>query len=157
MGMQNNGDGVTQRIFHNGVEVYSQALEFDDRRGFDYSLVIAVSAGDTLDFASDPNGNHDWDSNFFSSVIDTTLLVDLVAKIESLNLQTGVENSLIGRLQAAVNTFRGTDADNDGAGCNAMNGFIDAVEALRGHKISHEAADCIVTDAQSVIELLGCE
>ncbi len=51
------GDGVTGRVFHNGVEVDSAQIAADDRTGVIRTVeVFGVKAGDSIDIALDPTG-----------------------------------------------------------------------------------------------------
>lgn len=157
MGSQDNGDGVTQRIFHNGTEVYAQSLAYNDRKGYEFAFVLSVAAGDTIDFASDPNGNSGWDSNFFSSRIDTTLLEDLAGLIQSAGLSRGVENRLWGQLQAALNALSDVTAKNDQAGCQALARLAATIESLVGDALSEEVAASLLIAIGSLEMFVGCE
>ncbi len=50
-----------------------------------------------------------------------------------------IENSLVAKLDSALNALDDTNTANDVAACNSLNAFINAVEAQRGNKITHEA------------------
>jgi len=84
------------------------------------------------------------------------LLTDLVETVLALNLQTGIENSLDAKLEAAVSVIEDISANNDVAAINTLQSFINAVEAQRGKKISETDADELIVAAQKIIDLLSC-
>lgn len=52
--------GITGKILHNGVELFSQAMAGNDQVGFNVRVTTTLAKGDTLDFAQTPiglNGN----------------------------------------------------------------------------------------------------
>jgi hypothetical protein len=88
---------------------------------------------------------------------------DPVAAIEALaltvaemNLQNGIENSLDSKLDAALNALADANVNNNGATCNSLDAFINAVEAQRGKKITNAQADELVATAHQIETLLGC-
>ena len=66
------GDGVAGHILVNGVEKWSQIINYNDAVGVNYSLDVAVVAGDNVDFAIDPISNYNNDSTKFTTVISAT-------------------------------------------------------------------------------------
>lgn len=93
----------------------------------------------------------------------TTDSVDPVAAIEALaitvfemNLQNGIENSLDSKLDAAVAALVDANFNNDGAACNSLAAFINAVEAQRGNKLTNAQADQLIASAQEIQALLNC-
>jgi hypothetical protein len=71
-----------------------------------------------------------------------------------LNLQQGIENSLDSKLDAAYKALDDLNENNDVAAINAIQAFINAVDAQRGNKISNEQADELITAAQAIIDAL---
>jgi hypothetical protein len=69
------------------------------------------------------------------------LLRELVAMVVALNLKTGVENSLDGKLQAALQALDDANQNNNAAAMNTLPVFIDAVERQRGIELSDDDAD----------------
>lgn len=65
----NGGDGVTGRIFVDGVEVFTQSINNGDATGFDYDFTVTVNAGSIIDFAIDSKGNDQNDATGFDAVI----------------------------------------------------------------------------------------
>lgn len=69
------GDGVTGRIFLDGVEVYSSLVDhFSPSGGLPYSVSLSVSTGQFIDFAIDPNGWDGDDSTEFTATIKASTL-----------------------------------------------------------------------------------
>jgi len=81
-------------------------------------------------------------------------ILDLVAHVVSLNLQQGIDNSLDAKLDAALKALDDINANNDEAAVNALQSFINAVEAQRGNKITAEDADALIAEAQATIDVL---
>jgi parallel beta-helix repeat protein len=78
----------------------------------------------------------------------------LIAEVESLNLQQGISNSLDSKLDAVEKALDDVNENNDGAAVNALEAFINAVNAQRGGKISEEDANVLIEMAQHIIDLL---
>jgi hypothetical protein len=80
-----SGDGITVRIFVNGIPKFIRSLPPRDSRGFDYSFGVGLRAGDTVDFAltSGCCGNSTYDMTKFTGIIDPADFV--------LTSQTSVE------------------------------------------------------------------
>jgi parallel beta-helix repeat protein len=86
-------------------------------------------------------------------------IIQLVAEVMALNLQNGIENSLDAKLDAALHALDDVNANNDAAALNAINAFINAVEAQSGNKIPNEAdANALIDIANEIIVGLqnGC-
>lgn len=64
------GDGVTGRIFVDGVEVYSQAIAAGDDTGVTYDFTVPVNLGSIIDFAIDANENDAADAATFTAVLE---------------------------------------------------------------------------------------
>ena len=73
-----------------------------------------------------------------------------------MNLQNGIENSLDSKLDAAVGALIDVNVNNDGAACNSLAAFINAVEAQRGNKLTDAQADQLIASAQQIRALLNC-
>lgn len=85
------------------------------------------------------------------------LLIALIQSISELNLQQGIENSLDAKLDAASQALEDINENNDVAAVNALQAFINAVEAQSGNHIPVADADTIIADAQEIIDLLLAE
>jgi hypothetical protein len=77
---------------------------------------------------------------------------NLVERVESMNLQQGIENSLDAKLQNVQDAIEAFNADNRNDAINKLNAFINAVEAQRGNQILNEQADYLITEAQKLID-----
>jgi hypothetical protein len=84
----------------------------------------------------------------------TELITELVAKVVSLNLQHGISNSLDAKLGTAVKALDDINLSNNVAAINAMEAFINAVEAQRDDKIPAADADTLIETARQIIVLL---
>ncbi|MHC4440292.1 MAG: hypothetical protein ACYS3S_23330 [Planctomycetota bacterium] len=82
------------------------------------------------------------------------LIEQLIAQVKALNLQQGISNSLDAKLDAVKKALDDVNENNDAAGINALETFINAVEAQRGNKILDEDADALIEAAQEIIDLL---
>lgn len=85
------------------------------------------------------------------------LIGDIVSYVINLNLQRGITNSLDAKLYNALSALDDTNENNDIAGCNSLEAFINAVEAQRGKKISNNEADELIAAAQNIISIIGCQ
>jgi hypothetical protein len=85
-------------------------------------------------------------------------IIQLITKVLALNLQAGIENSLDAKLDAALQALDDLNTNNDVAAINAIEAFINAVEAQSGNKIQPEDADDLIETAINIIVALqnGC-
>ncbi len=102
------GDGVIGRIYHNGSEIYSQALSFDDTVGFTFSLAATIAVGDTIDLTVDPIGNYHYDGTTFVVQVDAGTDDDGLNDVVETN--TGV---FVDATDTGTDPFD-PDTDNDG-------------------------------------------
>jgi hypothetical protein len=92
------------------------------------------------------------------TVIEPVELWDLLAQdVTYLKLQHGIENSLLAKLDAAIQKLDDDNDNNDLAAINSLQAFINAVEAQSGKKISEEDVDDLIAAAQQIIDLLSSE
>jgi hypothetical protein len=82
------------------------------------------------------------------------LLQNLMQNVRNLNLQKGIENSLVVKLEAALQVLGDENENNDVAAINSLEAFINLVEAQRDKKISDTDADTLIANAQQIIDLL---
>jgi predicted outer membrane repeat protein len=75
----------------------------------------------------------------------TTRLVD---DVEALGLPTGIENSLVSKLENAISSIQKGQTK---AAVNKLGAFINEVEAQRGKKIPQGEADGLIDAAQEII------
>lgn len=72
----------------------------------------------------------------------------IIESIEEMDLQRGTENSLVSKLESAIESM---DKGNDNAAENKLNALINQVEAKRGKKIPDDEADALIDAAQHII------
>jgi hypothetical protein len=78
----------------------------------------------------------------------TDRICDLAEVVQSLGIHHGIENSLVHKASNSCDKFnRGSIT----AAVNMLNGFINAVEAQRGKKISEEDADMLIQFVRNAI------
>ncbi len=94
-----------------------------------------------------------WIATIEAACDPDNLIVQLIALVESLNLQHGIENSLDGKLDAALQALADINTDNDAAAINSLQAFINAVEAQSGHQIPEADASALIEAAQAIV---GC-
>ncbi|MHC4326079.1 MAG: FIMAH domain-containing protein [Planctomycetota bacterium] len=82
------------------------------------------------------------------------LIEQLIAQVKALNLQHGISNSLDTKLDAVKKALDDINENNDAAAINAIEAFINAVNAQRGGKIPEADADALIEAAQQIIDLL---
>lgn len=76
---------------------------------------------------------------------------NLINDVETLNIQHGIENSLVVKLNAAIQEIQ---ANNNAEAINSLQAFINEVKAQRGKKISESDADILIVAAQAIISQL---
>lgn len=82
-------------------------------------------------------------------VLSISDMIDrLIAKVKSLNLQKGTENSLIAKLNAAKASL---ERGQENTAINQLNAFINEVQAQSGKKIVVSDADDLVSRAIRII------
>jgi hypothetical protein len=107
--------------------------------------------------ACDANENCSTDGPYVSvwTLTPTDAIQLLIDQIKSLNLQSGIENSLDAKLDATEQALSDLRENNDVAAINALQAFINAVEAQRGKEIPEGDADALIADAQEIIDVLS--
>jgi hypothetical protein len=107
--------------------------------------------------ASDPWGTSSTDGPALRvrTLTPAEAIGQLISDVMDLNLQQGIENSLDAKLDAAFQALDDLNEDNDVAALNALQAFINAVEAQRDKQISGPAADDLINAAQEIIAVLS--
>ncbi len=82
------------------------------------------------------------------------LIKALIAHVGDLGLHAGTQNSLVAKLNAALNALEDANESNDVAAINALEAFINAVEAQSGKKIEDTDAETLIVKAQHIAMLL---
>jgi len=75
----------------------------------------------------------------------------LIDKIVALELPVGIENSLVSKLENAIDSIQKAQ---EKAAANKLEAFINEVEAQRGKKIPEADADALIALAQAIIDIL---
>jgi len=83
------------------------------------------------------------------------MIQSLIDDVIELNLSNGIENSLDAKLDAAKRAIDDLNQNNDIAAINALEAFINGVEAQRGNKIPIEAADALISKARTIIAIIS--
>jgi hypothetical protein len=105
---------------------------------------------------NDGRGNSEPDEVAVTVVGPMELLDILGQNLIDLELQKGIENSLVSKLDTVLKKLEDDNENNDVASINSLESFINAVQAQRGKKISEADADVLIAAAQKIIELLSC-
>jgi len=82
------------------------------------------------------------------------LIAKLIDHVLSLNLQHGIENSLDSKLDAALQAIEDVNDNNNVAAANALQAFINAVQAQSGNHIPELDALDLEIEALEIIDLL---
>lgn len=159
-----NSDGdVTDDVVHvfDGRSSTVVNLRFDNYlSGFPLDgNLLAFSVPESSQGGTDLNGDGDA-LDFVVHVVDIDTVLpgvrieQLIAAVEALNLQNGIENSLDAKLASAQNALCDINENNDVAAINSLQAFVNAVESQTGGKIGEEDAANLLADAQLIIDLL---
>ena len=123
---------------------------------FGYSVSIS---GDTIVVGAaynDDNGQNSGSAYVYNAYQDPAVLIDnLDSYVDNLNPSDVTKNSLCAKLGVAMKAIRDLKKNNDVAAVNAMEAFVNQVEAQRGKKITEEDADALIAKAQAIIALLS--
>ncbi|MHC4221952.1 MAG: GLUG motif-containing protein, partial [Planctomycetota bacterium] len=89
----------------------------------------------------------------------TELLGMLADDVVGLVGHEAIANSLLAKIDAAIEKLDDGNAKNDKAGVNMLEAFVNAVKAQRGKKISGDDADYLVAGAEQIIGMVNgdCE
>ena len=88
------------------------------------------------------------------SVVDT--IPELIALVESFNLQRGISNSLDAKLDNAQKALDRARAGDTGSACHLMDAFVNEVNAQEGHELTDAQADRLRDAAGAIKTALGC-
>lgn len=126
----------------------SLALTGGDANGA--GTITATCAG-----ATDNAGNNGTASVSYTVITPSEAIENLIDQVESLNLQQGVDNSLDAKLDAALQALDDLNQNDDVAAVNALQAFINAVEAQRGKKVPDADADALIASVQAIIDAIN--
>ena len=91
------------------------------------------------------------DVELYGAMYATVKTQQLIDKIVALELPAGIENSLVSKLENAIDSIQKAQ---EKAAVNKLEAFINEVEAQRGKKIPEADADALIALAQAIIDLL---
>ncbi len=83
-------------------------------------------------------------------------ITDLLALVESFNLQHGIENSLDVKLQHVLDALNAAGAGDMTTACNKLNAFISQVQAQSGKAITPAQASQLIGACNQVKASVGC-
>lgn len=165
-------DGSQVRIYVNGV------LEADAPASIvlDYStrpLFIGTS-GETV-FDGKLNGVAD-EASIYSRALNASevaalyaagpagkclsasgLISNLAAFVQTLNLSTGIANSLDAKLQNLLQALDDTRAGDTPSACHRVGAFVNEVAAQTGKTLTEAQAAHLTDSARQIQDLLGCQ
>ena len=139
---------------------------FVDPNNSDYHLLEdspCIDAGDPCYIAEPDETDLDGNPRVIGGRIDMgayefdplDLLIDLSESIDAMGLPKGIANSLLAKLDTALQKLEDDNENNDAAAVNLLEAFINTVEAQSGKKIPKANADTLIEAAQEIIELLS--
>jgi probable HAF family extracellular repeat protein len=94
-----------------------------------------------------------WQSFLLTPTSAIDELIELIDLIKGMGLPRGIENSLLAKLENALNAL---NAGDTAGACDLLGAFINEVNALAGKKIPIEDAETAIDAASSLRGLLGC-
>ena len=80
-----------------------------------------------------------------------------IQDVSNIVRHKGTANSLLAKLESALQKIEDDKANNDKAAIHSLEAFINAVQAQQGKKIPEAEADALIADAQTIIDLLTME
>ena len=82
-------------------------------------------------------------------------IVALIGTVEDERLNTGLENSLLKKLNNALDSLLSASTEQRNDVANKIESFINAVEAQRGKGIDSSVADDLIANARAIIDSLA--
>ena len=89
--------------------------------------------------------------------VPEVMVENLSVDIAAMNLPASTINSLTTLLDTATKVLKDSNQKNDVAAINALEAFINKLEAQRGKKIPSDVADTLIAKAQEIIAVLSEE
>ena len=99
--------------------------------------------------AWDDDGGIGWHTIAIEVISVTSAVETIIEDVEDIELLPGTENSLISKLEGAIESLK---KENNNSAANKINAFINEIEALSGKKITQEEADELITIAKSILD-----
>jgi hypothetical protein len=98
--------------------------------------------------ATDGAGNQTLVNHSYTVLGARDAINALIQQVQALGLQSGIENSLVKKLQ---NAQKDLDKGNTAKAVTVINDFINEVTAQRGKKIPAAAADALIAYARLIL------
>ena len=154
-------------ILNTNCSTSSISIFFNDGQGlFPVRQDVATGAGPTSITAADLDGDGDLDlataNNWAPSACVTVLksglapptaevlLQNLRQTVVVLNFKAGLSNALDAKLEHARDALLAANAGNRQDAANALDAFVNSVEAQRGKEISDKDADILITQVEGI-------
>ena len=142
----NTGAAEINTLGYNHDAVYNLSFTFAHAGG---DLVLNFSA-----FGLQGLGDESWGLDNVLVYCPTEETEHIIEDIEEMGLPQGVENSLVSKLENAIDSM---ERGQYNAAANQLNAFINQVEAQRGKKITEEQADELIAAAQWIIDNISID
>jgi hypothetical protein len=120
---------------------------------------VFVGTATSPDYAKDAIGGYFVINGFWGyidAIDDVTFymtpsqqVASIIATIKTWNLPIGTENSLVSKLQNAIQSF---NMEQQNAARNKLNAFINEAQAQSNKKLSIEQANMLILKAQNIID-----
>jgi FIMAH domain len=142
-----NGTGFFENALFTGGE--------GDTIAFHLSVGAAPAVGDSFSTTADNSRVLPVSVTLESleSVDPAQMVTDLQATVSGLALPKGIATSLDSSLQRALAALGG---NNTAGACNALNAFLNKVQAQTGKKLTPEQAEQLTSAANQIRTQLGC-
>jgi hypothetical protein len=89
------------------------------------------------------------------TVVPHDMLAALISDVAALDLQKGLTNSLMAKLQAATKNVEDGNVQNNGGAVGPLSAFINEVNAQTGKHLDEADAGGLIADAQAIIDALN--
>lgn len=106
--------------------------------------------------ASDPSGNTSAASFTVTVLGAAAQLNNLIAQAQTMDLQNGIATSLDAKLNAAIATIAGMNANSVSTACNELGAFVNDTVAQSGKQLTANQANELIAAAQQIQATLGC-
>jgi probable HAF family extracellular repeat protein len=101
---------------------------------------------------TDNDGDTGTSTTLVTVLTPTDATQELIFDIEDMGLHGGTENSLLSKLESAINSL---DKGKDNAAINKLGAFINHAEAQAGKKLTEEEAEILISAAYRIIDSIN--